>query len=224
MELFNTFGYINSYGLFEAYYVEHLGLSLSAISWAGSTQTFLLLSIGIFSGRLFDAGYLRPLLIVGSAAQLLGVFMTSLATQYWQLLLAQGICGGIGAGLAYCPIIACVSTYFSKKRTMAITIATAGTSTGGVVFPVIAQQLLPRVGFAWTVRCMGFVMLFNAVIIILIARPRLPPRKSGSLIELSAFKELPYTLFTAGTFLVLWTVYICYNYVSVVNNVCDKEI
>lgn len=174
---------------------------------------FLLLGIGTFSGRLFDAGYFRSLVLVGSFLQLLGIFMTSLATQYWQIFLAQGLCTGIGAGIIYCPVMANVSTYFDKRRALAIAIVTSGTATGGIIFPVIARQLLPKVGFGWTVRCMGFVMLFNFVIIVSFSHSRLPPRQSGPLIELAAFRELPYTLFAIGIFLSLWAVYIGYTYV-----------
>ncbi len=61
---------------------------------------------------------------------------------------------------------------------------------------------------------MGLVMLVNDIVILPLARTRLPPRKQGNWIELSAFKELPYFLFTIGIYLVLWAVYMPYNYVS----------
>jgi len=211
---FNAFGYINSYGVFEDYYVQNLHLSPSVLAWAGSVQAFLLFSIGIFSGRLFDAGHLRPLVVAGCAMQVLAVFMTSLCTEYWQLFLAQGICGGLGAGIAYTPVLACVSTYFTKKKALAISVTTCGSVTGGVVFPVIARQLLDRIGFAWTVRVMGFVMLFNSILIAVGATARLPPRKRGPLVEVAAFKEASYTLFSIGVFLLLWGVYVSYYYVS----------
>ncbi|OIW33592.1 MFS general substrate transporter, partial [Coniochaeta ligniaria NRRL 30616] len=214
LEFFNSFGYINSYGIFEAYYSETLHLSLSEISWAGSVQAFLLLGIGIFSGRLFDAGHFRPLLVVGCSLQVLAVFMTSLCTEYWQLFLAQGICGGLGAGISYTPVLACVSTYFTKKKALAISVTTCGSVTGGVVFPVIARQLLDKVGFAWTLRVMGFVMLFNSVLIVGLANARLPPRKRGPLVEVAAFREASYTLFSVGVFMLLWGVYVCYYYIS----------
>lgn len=217
MTLWNSFGYFNSFGIFEQYYATELGLSLSTLSWTGSIQVFLLLGIGTFSGRLFDAGYFRSLVAVGAFLQLLGIFMTSLATQYWQVFLAQGLCTGIGAGIIYCPVMANVSIYFDKRRALAIAIVTSGTATGGVVYPVIAQQLLPKVGFGWTVRCMGFVMLFNFVIIAFFSHSRLPPRQSGPLIELAAFRELPYALFTIGIFLSLWAVYIGYTYVRYIS-------
>ncbi|KAI0002622.1 major facilitator superfamily domain-containing protein [Xylariaceae sp. FL0662B] len=214
LTLFNNFGYFNSFGIFEEYYSTHLGLNLSTLSWTGSIQVFLLLGIGVFTGRLFDAGYFRSLVVAGSVLQLIGTFMTSLASSYWQIFLAQGLATGIGAGLIYCPVMANVATYFDKKRALALALVTSGTAIGGVIYPVIAQQLLAKVGFGWTMRCMGFVMLFNFVVIIAFARRRLPPRPSGPLVELAAFKELPYSSFSVGIFLSLWAVYIGYTYIN----------
>ncbi|KAI0834808.1 MFS general substrate transporter [Hypoxylon sp. FL0890] len=214
LALFNTFGWFNSFGIFQDYYTIELSLPLSAISWTGSVQVCLLACIGMFSGRLFDAGYFRSLIFVGSLLQLLAVFMASIATQYWQVFLAQGVCGGLGAGLLYCPIIACVATYFSRKRALAIALVTSGGATGGTIFPIIAQQLPGKVGFPWTMRVMGFVILFNAVVMLIFARTRLPPRPRGPLVEWVAFKELPYTFYTAGAFCLLWAVYLIYNYIN----------
>ncbi|KAI1469384.1 MFS general substrate transporter [Daldinia caldariorum] len=214
LALFNTFGWFNSYGIFQDYYTEELNLPLSAVSWTGSVQVFLLACIGMFSGRLFDAGYFRSLILIGSFLQLLAIFMASLATEYWQLFLAQGVCGGLGAGILYCPIIACVSTYFARKRALAISLVTSGGATGGLVFPIIAQQLPGKIGFPWTMRVMGFVVMFNASVMLIFARTRLPPRPRGPIVEWAAFKELPYSLYSAGAFCILWSVYLIYNYIN----------
>ena len=103
---------------------------------------------------------------------------------------------------------------FTTKRSLAIGVMASGGATGGIIFPVIAQQLLPRVGFGWTVRTMGFVILFNAIVFLSIARPRLPPRKAGPIVEWDAFKDPAFSLFCCGMFLVLWAVFFAYFYIS----------
>lgn len=210
----NTWGYISSYGVFQTYYVMALNQPPSSISWVGSVQIFLLFFIGTFSGRATDYGLFRPTFILGSMFQLLGVFMTSLSTKYWHLFLAQGICTGIGNGLVFCPILALLSTYFSSNRSLAIGIAASGTATGGVVYPVIVRQLLPRVGFPWTVRVIGFVMFGIQCVTIAFTRTRLPPRRSGPIVELQAFKELPYAMYCVAMFLVFWGLYFAFYYIG----------
>lgn len=212
--LINSWGYLTSFGLFQSYYMTSLNVSPSAISWIGSIQIFLVYLIGTFSGRALDAGYYHAVLICGSLLQILAIFTTSISTQYWQLFLAQGICKGLGDGLVFCPTVSLVATYFSKKRALAMACTASGGATGGIIFPLLAQQLVSKVGFAWTVRIMGFIVSFNAVIAVCTARVRLRPRKAGPLVEWGAFKEIPYTLFCAGMFLNLWAVYFAYFYVS----------
>lgn len=212
--VFNTWGYINSFGVFQTYYVGALGHPPSDISWVGSVQIFLLFFVGTFSGRATDYGLFRLTFIVGSIFQLIGVFMTSLSTKYWQLFLAQGICTGLGNGLVFCPALSLLSTYFSKKRSLAIGIGASGSATGGLVFPVIVQQLLPKIGFPWTVRVIGFVMLAVQAVTIAFTKPRLPPRKTGALVEWSAFKEIPYLLFSIGMFLNFWGLYFAFYYIG----------
>jgi MFS transporter, MCT family, solute carrier family 16 (monocarboxylic acid transporters), member 3 len=69
-------------------------------------------------------------------------------------------------------------------------------------------------GFPWAVRCGGFIALLFAITILILIKPRMPPRRSGPLIEWAAFKEPTYTFFAIGVFLVYWALYFGFFYVS----------
>ncbi|KAM5376171.1 hypothetical protein ACJA88_007282 [Fusarium oxysporum] len=209
---FNSWGYLISFGIFQPYYESQFSLPPSTISWIGSLEVCLIFFIGTFSGRAFDAGYYRTALAVGLFLQILAIFMTSIASSYWQVLLAQGICQGLGNGIIFAPTIANMSTYFTSKKTIAISAGACGAGTGGIVFPLIAQQLLPKIGFRWTVRVMGLVVAVSSMIIMIIAKTRLKARKAGPLVEWAAFKEPAYVLFAAAMFFTLWPTWISYNY------------
>ncbi|EPS28689.1 hypothetical protein PDE_03635 [Penicillium oxalicum 114-2] len=211
---FNTWGYIASFGVFQAYYQSNLGVSSSAISWVGSLQVFLIFFVGTFSGRALDAGLFRQTFYIGVLLQLLGVFMTSLATRYWQILLAQGVCTGLGSGLQFCPVMGLVATYFSSRRVFALAFCLVGSSTGGMLFPGLVKCLIPAIGLAWTIRVLGFVMLAASVPAVLLLRPRLPPRRSGPLVDWISFKEPTYVLFILGMFLNFWGLYFAFYYVG----------
>lgn len=210
--VFNVWGYVNTFGVFQAYYASKLGHPPSDISWVGSVQIFLLFFVGTFSGRATDYGLFRLTFSAGSVFLVLGVFMTSLCNKYWQLFLAQGVCTGLGNGLLFCPSLALLSTYFSKNRSLAIGVAASGTATGGVIYPIIVQQLLTKIGFGWTVRVVAFLMLAIQLTTLAFLRTRLPPRKSGPIVEWAAFTELPYLLFSIGMFLVFWGLYFAFYY------------
>ena len=130
--------------------------------------------------------------------------MTSLCKTYWQVLLAQGICVGLGNSLVFVPAMTIISTYFLKNRALAIGVAASGNATGGLVYPAIAECLLYRIGFGWTVRVMGFVMAGTMILAALFLQPRIPPRKSGPLVEWSSFREPPFAFFVSACFLIFW--------------------
>ena len=201
-------------GVFQTYYTITLDVSPSTISWIGCVQSFLTFFIGAFSGRLLDAGYFLPTVIIGATLQVLGIFLMSICTEYWQLLLTQGFLNGIGGGILFTPCMGLVATYFSKNRSFALGIASTGNSAGGLIYPVIVRQLLPQIGFPWTVRVLGFVNLGLLALVIALMKPRLPPCKSSAIIDWSAFKELPYTLFVTGLFFQVWNIYFTLYYVS----------
>ncbi|GME28247.1 uncharacterized protein K452DRAFT_234891 [Neofusicoccum parvum] len=210
----NGFGYFSAFGLFQSHWMTRFQKSAADISWIGSLSLFLLFFLGTLSGSVMDRGHFRSILVVGCIFQLLGVFASSVVSQYWQLLLSQGIVQGIGNGLLFTPCVALVSTYFEKKRGFALSLAACGAPVGGIVFPVITQQLSPRIGYPWTIRIMGFIILFNVVLILALARPRKMKHSRGPLIDFDAFKAPIYLFFSIGIFFVLWGVYIAYFYTT----------
>lgn len=149
-----------------------------------------------------DAGYFRVVAASGSVLIVLGTLTTSICDQYWQVILAQGICVGLGNGCLFCPTIAIVSTYFQKRRSLAIGITACGSGLGGIIYPLLMQELLPRVGFGWSVRTLGFVQAATLATALLCLKPRTVPRKSGKFVELAAFLEMEYTCYAIGCFLV----------------------
>ncbi|KAH6892446.1 major facilitator superfamily domain-containing protein [Thelonectria olida] len=212
--IFTTWGYINSFGTFQTYYTENLPESPSAIAWIGSIQTWLTFAISAFSGRLLDAGFFLHTLLVGSVLQLLGIFLMSVSRSYWHLMLTQGVLTGLGGGIFFTPSLALVATYFDRRRGLAVGLATTGNSAGGMVYPLIVRQLLPKVGFAWTARTLGFLNLGCLVLVAAFMRPRLPPRKSGPVIDWGAFKEPVYVCYVGGLFFFVWAVYYTFYFLA----------
>ncbi|ORY00973.1 major facilitator superfamily domain-containing protein [Clohesyomyces aquaticus] len=170
--------------------------------------------VGAFSGRALDAGLFRPTLILGISIQLVGIFTMSVAKTYWQPLLTQGICTGIGGGIFFCPVVGLVSTYFAKKRGMAIGIITTGNSVGGLIYPVVVRQLLDKVGFGWTVRVLGFINVVSLAVVLAFMKTRLPPRTTGPIIDTSAFRDPPYMIHILGMCFLMAPVYFVFYYIA----------
>jgi len=195
-------GIVNSFGVFQTYYATAFlsNQTASDISWIESIQSFLLLLIGVVSGPLYDAGYFRALVITGSSLVVLGLFMTSLCTQYWQVILAQGVCVGLGQGLIAVPAVPILPQYFMKHKALAVGVAVSGSSLGGVIQPIVLRQLQPKIGFPWATRVLGFISLATCAFSVSVMRVRRMPKQRRSLIEPTAFREAPYGLFCIAMF------------------------
>lgn len=198
---FNTWGILNAFGVFQTYYESGklFTKSSSDISWIGSIQSFMLLAVGIFVGPIYDRGYLRSLLVVGSFGVVFGHMMLSLCTEYWQVLLAQGFCVGIGAGCLFVPSVSVLPTYFSTRIGLAVGVGSSGSSIGGIIYPIILYRLIDRIGFAWSVRVVAFIALGTLLIPIAIMRMRVKAPKARALIDWSAFADAPFIVFVIAT-------------------------
>lgn len=126
----NSWGLVNAFGVFQDYYHTTLisNVSNSDISWIGSIQAFLVCATTVVAGPVFDRGHSRILVMFGSIVGVFGMMMTSLCTEYWQLMLAQGMCVGVGSGCLFLPAIAIIPSYFTTKRALATGIAASGSS------------------------------------------------------------------------------------------------
>ena len=174
----------------------------------------MVLMVGAFTGPIFDRGYLRYLLIVGSFGVVFGHMMLSLCNNYWQSLLAQGFVIGIGGGCLYIPAVAVLPQYFTTKLGLAIGVAASGSSMGGIIYPIMFYKLIDQVGYAWSVRIIGFVALATLLIPITVMKMRVKPAKARSLIDWTAFTDLPYMTFVIGTMIGFIGLYVGFFYTS----------
>ncbi|KAF8463100.1 major facilitator superfamily domain-containing protein [Kalaharituber pfeilii] len=165
----NTWGLVNMWGVFQTHYSSQTPplASQSAISWIGSIQTCLFLFVGAFCGRPFDLGYARTLSWSGTIIIVIALLLTSLSGEfngngrqvYWQVLLSQGFLLGIGLGLTLVPPVAVASSYFKRKRGLAISLCTVGGSVGGILYPIILREMLPKLGHHWALRALALIVL-----------------------------------------------------------------
>ncbi|KAL2871030.1 MCT family MFS transporter [Aspergillus lucknowensis] len=201
---FCTLGYVNSWGVYQAYYqVNQLrDESSSAIAWIGSLQPFFMFAASLVGGPLFDR-YGAKVIYPPTVVYIFTLFITSVCKEYYQFILCQGILGGIAQGLIMAPALAATPQYFNKKRGAAMGIAIAGSSLGGVILPIALNRMLTTtdLGFGWSVRVIAFLITGVLLVSVPPIRARIPPRESNFLLP-RAFKELGYTSLIFGAFFV----------------------
>ncbi|KAK1253387.1 hypothetical protein MKX07_001464 [Trichoderma sp. CBMAI-0711] len=201
---FCCLGFSNSFGTFTEYYLSHQlrDHSPDDVAWIGSLSAFLQFFIGMVGGPLFDR-YGSLVIYPSAILYVVAVMILSLCKTYWQIMLVQGVLMGFAMAFLQFPAMASVSQYFDKKRAAALGIAISGSSIGGIVMPIAVSKMLnsTSLGFGWTVRIIGFLMLPFMAFSMVVVRPRLPPRTTNFWIA-SAFRDVRYDFLILSTFFV----------------------
>ncbi|KAI0480016.1 major facilitator superfamily domain-containing protein [Xylaria cf. heliscus] len=212
----NTWGLLNTFGVFQTFYQLDLLRyeTPSNIAWIGSTQAFLLFLVSLGAGPAFDRGYVRPLIWIGSFLFILGMFLVSITSQYWQVFLTQALLMGVGFGCVYLPAPAIVSQYFHTRAALAMGAASTGSAIGGIIYPIIFTKLQPHVGFGWATRVLAFIFLGTSLIPVFLMKSKEPPGPTRNIIDRDAFRDAPYLLFATGLFFGFTGFYIVLNYIQ----------
>ncbi|CAG8180195.1 unnamed protein product [Penicillium olsonii] len=160
---FCTVGFMNSFGIFQEYYAKNqlASVSTSTIAWVCAISVLFLFGISVISGGMLDVFGPKLMVYSGSVGMVFALMMISLCHEFYQFLLAQGVLLGISMALTTWPMLTLVGQYIKVKRAFAMGIVLAGSSLGGVIWPIVIDRLLknPKIGLPWTMRIVGFIMI-----------------------------------------------------------------
>ena len=107
-------------------------------------------------GRLVDRFGIRLPLTLGAIMLGLGYAAAALATTFWQFVLAQSLLiGMLGSSVAFGPLVADVSRWFTRRRGIAVAIVASGNYLAGAVWPPILQHSFASFGWRPTHLAIG---------------------------------------------------------------------
>ena len=134
---------------------------------------------GIVVGRLADRfGILLPL-AGGTILMSLGYVLTAFAPSLPMFALISGVTIGLGGAKLAAPLVADVSLWFDRHRGLAISLATAGSSVAGVVWPPIVQHTIASYGWRQTHVGIGLFCLATMLPLSLVLLRR-PPTQTAA--------------------------------------------
>lgn len=102
-------------------------------------------------------------LIIAHAYAPTGFLITSFTQNYSLTVLAYGIMGGIGTGMAFTPALIVISLYFERYRAIATGIVYCGSSLGALSLAYTFQSILDAYGRSFTHRLQAALMAIACV-------------------------------------------------------------
>lgn len=131
--------------------------------------------------------------------------MLSLAdpSKFYQIFLSQGIGVGIGMGCLFLPAISVQAQHWKKRRSLAMGVVITGSSFGGIVLPIMHNELFSgSAGFAWGVRAAAFMILGLLLLAKAIMTTRLPPKTGNIQADIrKVLQHVPFVIAVLGNFL-----------------------
>ena len=145
------------------------------------TMTMICFGLGgIAMGRLSDRfGIFFPV-TVGAIVLGLGYAVASQATNLWQFILVQGLLVGAASSVAFAPLLADTSLWFTRHRGIAVAIIASGSYLAGTVWPPVVQHFIQSEGWRRTYLGIAVFCVLTMVPLALVLRRRSPLTEATS--------------------------------------------
>jgi MFS family permease len=170
--MFTSFGIAYSFGAFLEPMAEEFGASRGTTSVFFALTSLTYFGLGALSGVAVDRYGPRRVLMVGGIALGAGLTATSQAGELWVGLVTYGLGVGIGVACAYVPMVAVVSGWFERRRTLAVGVAVTGIGLGTLIVAPLAAALIGELGWRNTHLLLGVAGAAVLVVCgLVVARP-----------------------------------------------------
>ena len=136
------FGAMLSLSVFLQPMTETMGWSRTGIATAAMLN-FLGMGLGAFLwGALSDRYGTRVVVLAGGALLGLGMVLASRATTLLQFQLLFGAIVGVASGSFYAPMTSATTKWFTRNRSLAVALVSAGLSVGSTVMAPLARWII----------------------------------------------------------------------------------
>jgi MFS family permease len=167
--LFMAYGTQYAFGVFFAALVDEFGWSRASLSGVFSLYAAVYSGFALVAGRLTDRWGPRTVIAIGGALLGAGLVAMSGVGALWQPYLLYGTIAALGMSTAYVPCNATVAKWFTRRRGLAVGLASAGGSLGTFALPPVAHFLVSRLGWRWSYVVFGLAIFvtLNALAVLM---------------------------------------------------------
>ena len=185
---------VYSFALFVVPWLDEFEVSRSKIMLAILSFQIVTGLLSPVLGRYMDQFAMRLLVLSGALAMSLGLFLLSLATEFWQIVALHVTL--LPVGMILTGTLASqtmVSKWFTEKRGLAIGVSSMGTSLGGLSVPLVTAWLIGEQGWQG-----AYLVLAMLSLILLVPLNYLVLRHDPPILRLQASE-------TSGVEMKTWT-------------------
>ena len=167
------FGSMMSLAVFMQPMAATMGWSRTGISTV-ALMNWLGMGVGSFVwGALSDRYGTRAVVLAGGSLMGLGLVAASRATALWQFQVLFGVMVGFAVGGFYTSLTATTTRWFTRHRSLAVALVSAGTSAGAATMAPLARWLINAYDWRFAMMLIGdLVWLIVIPFAILIREPR----------------------------------------------------
>ena len=139
---------------------QELGTSHAGVS-SVSTLAFLAMGVGGFIwGALSDRFGARAVALVGGLLLGAGLLGASNARDLGELQLTFGVVVGLAAGSAFAPLTALTSSWFTRRRSLAVALVSMGLGMGTITIAPLAGVIIEFAGWRAALASLSGLALF----------------------------------------------------------------
>jgi MFS family permease len=150
---------------------EAMGWSRTGIA-AAAMLNFLCMGVGAFLwGSLSDRYGTRVVVLLGGVVLGLGMVLASRATTLLQFQLLYGVIVGVASGSFYAPMTAATTKWFTRNRSLAVALVSAGLSVGSTVMAPLARWLITAYDWRTAMLVIGDLVWLVVIPAALLVRP-----------------------------------------------------
>ncbi|MEK9868291.1 MAG: MFS transporter [Gammaproteobacteria bacterium] len=185
---------VYSFALFVVPWLDEFEVSRSKVMLAILSFQIVTGLLSPVLGRYMDQFAMRLLVLSGALAMSLGLFLLSLATEFWQIVALHVTL--LPVGMILTGTLASqtmVSKWFTEKRGLAIGVSSMGTSLGGLSLPLLTAWLIGEQGWQG-----AYLVLAMLSLILLVPLNYLVLRHDPPILRLQASE-------TSGVEMKTWT-------------------
>jgi MFS family permease len=140
---------------------------------------------GVAMGRLSDRHGIVPPLAVGAVAIGLGYVAAGFAGNLWLFALAYALVG-FGSSATFGPVMADLSQWFTRRRGIAVAIASSGNYIAGTIWPPVIEHFIARDGWRATHIGIGVFCIVAMLPLLLALRRKTPVHSPAAGASVSA--------------------------------------